>query len=90
MESLQESESKASQRQATVQQALVPVLVLISLLSFSVYLFGEDASYGPNQIALCIGAAVASAIGWRNGQQWQQIEESIISGVTIALKPHLI
>ena len=90
MESLQESESNASQRQATVQQALIPVLVLISLLSFSVYLFGEDASYGPNQIALCIGAAVASAIGWRNGQQWQQIEESIISGVTIALKPILI
>jgi len=71
-------------------QALVPILVLISLLSFSVYLFGEDASYGPNQIALIIGAVVASTIGWRNGQQWQQIENAIINGVTIALKPILI
>ena len=75
---------------ATVGQALVPILVLISLLSFSVYLFGEDASYGPNQIALIIGAVVASTIGWRNGQEWQQIEIAIISGVTIALKPILI
>ena len=75
---------------ATVGQALVPILVLISLLSFSVYLFGEDASYGPNQIALIIGAVVASTIGWKNGQEWQQIETAIISGVTIALKPILI
>ncbi len=85
-----ESIPDSSLRPATVMQALVPILVLISLLSFSVYLFGEDASYGPNQIALIIGAVVASTIGWRNGQQWQQIENAIINGVTIALKPILI
>ena len=54
----------------TVTQALIPVGVLISLLSFSVYLFGEDSSYGPNQIALCVGAAVACLLGWRAGQTW--------------------
>ena len=85
-----ESIPDSSLRPATVMQALVPILVLISLLSFSVYLFGEDASYGPNQIALIIGAVVASTIGWSNGQQWQQIENAIINGVTIALKPILI
>ena len=90
MESTQDSANESALRSPSVQQALVPVLVLISLLSFSVYLFGEDASYGPNQIALCIGAAVAAAIGWRNGQVWQQIENSIVSGVTSALKPILI
>lgn len=82
--------SSASPRTPSLVQALIPVFVLVSLLSFSVYLFGEDASYGPNQIALCVGAIVASIIGWRNGQSWQQIEENIISGVTIALKPILI
>ncbi len=90
MKSNQDSASSGPASLATVQQALLPVLVLIGLLSFSVYLFGEDASYGPNQIALCIGAAVAAAIGWRNGQDWQQIENAIVSGVTIALKPILI
>lgn len=74
----------------TILQALCPVLTLIALLSFSVYLFGEDASYGPNQIALCIGAAVAALIGWHNGQTWEHIESSIVSGVTIAVKPILI
>lgn len=78
------------QKDPSVLQALTPVAVLIGLLSFSVYLFGEDASYGPNQIALCIGAAVAAIIGWRNGQSWEDIEESIITGVTVSLKPILI
>lgn len=76
--------------QVSLTQALIPVFVLISLLSFSVYLFGADASAGANQIALCVGAATAALIGWRNGQRWEQIEESIIAGVTIALKPILI
>jgi NhaC family Na+:H+ antiporter len=74
----------------SVQQALIPVLVLIALLSFSVYLFGEDASYGPNQIALCMGAAAAAIIGWRNGLTWETTEAAIISGITIAIKPVLI
>jgi NhaC family Na+:H+ antiporter len=74
----------------SIAQALTPVVVLIFLLSFSVYLFGEDASYGPNQIALCVGAAVAALIGWRNGSSWEQIENSIVAGIAIALKPILI
>jgi NhaC family Na+:H+ antiporter len=74
----------------SIAQALTPVIVLISLLSFSVYLFGEDASYGPNQIALCVGATVAALIGWRNGSSWEQIENSIVAGIAIALKPILI
>ncbi len=90
METTQDSTIESPTQSATVFQALIPVFALISLLSFSVYLFGEDASYGPNQIALCIGAVVAAAIGWKNGQKWQQIETSIVSGVTIALKPILI
>jgi NhaC family Na+:H+ antiporter len=89
-ETVEHRTPSGNQEQATVLQALAPVLVLISLLSFSVYLFGEDASYGPNQIALCIGAAVAAFIGWRNGQRWEEIEESIIQGVAVSLKPILI
>ncbi|HAJ74859.1 MAG TPA: Na+/H+ antiporter NhaC [Gammaproteobacteria bacterium] len=74
----------------TVLQALIPVSVLVCLLSLSVYLFGEDASYGPNQIALCVGAAVAALVGWNNGQSWTDIETSIVSGITVAIKPLLI
>ena len=74
----------------SVLQACIPITVLILLLSLSVSLFGEDSSYGPNQIALCVGAATAALIGWKNGRSWLEIEESIIYGITVAIKPLLI
>lgn len=43
--------------------AIVPILVLIGLLGANVYLYGEDSSYGPNQIALLMAAATAGLIG---------------------------
>ena len=74
----------------SVLQAFIPITVLVLLLSLSVYLFGEDSSYGPNQIALCVGAAAAALVGWKNGKSWLEIEESIIHGITVAIKPLLI
>mgnify|MGYP003301790034 CR=1 FL=1 len=74
----------------SVLQACIPITVLVLLLSLSVYLFGEDSSYGPNQIALCVGAAAAALVGWKNGKSWLEIEESIIHGITVAIKPLLI
>ena len=86
----QHDNESADRREPNIWQALTPVLVLISLLTLSVYLFGEDASYGPNQIALCVGSVVACLIGWRNGLGWSSIEASIIKGVGVAIKPVLI
>lgn len=85
-----QTDANATSTEPSLSQALIPVAVLVALLSFSVYLFGEDASYGPNQIALCFGAAVAAAIGWRNGLNWPAIEDAIVAGITISLKPILI
>lgn len=82
--------NSGAMKSPTIAQALIPLVILVILLSFSVYLFGSDSSFGPNQIALCIGAIVAALIGWRNGLSWNQIEKFIISGITVALKPILI
>lgn len=43
--------------------ALIPVFVLIGLLGLNVYLYGEDSSYGPNQIALLMAAGTAAIVG---------------------------
>lgn len=56
-------------------QAAIPLLALILMLVVSVYLYGEDASYGPNQIALWLAAGVAIAIGFRNKFTWEEIEQ---------------
>ena len=42
----------------TLLQSLIPIIFLVGLLSLNVYYFGEDSSYGPNQIALLLSSAV--------------------------------
>jgi NhaC family Na+:H+ antiporter len=70
--------------------ALIPILVLIALMGSSVYLFGEDSSYGPNQVALLVGMFVAAIIGLKNGHTWTAIEEGIVKGISMSLGACLI
>ena len=56
-------------------EAFIPVVILIGLLGFNVYLFDDDATGGPNQIALLFGAVIASAIGIRQGFSWKTIQK---------------
>jgi len=70
--------------------ALVPLVLLISLLALSVGLFGDNSSYGPNQIALLLSAGVAGLIGLRIGLHWTDIEHAMVDGITLALKACLI
>ena len=65
--------------------ALLPVILLMMMLGASVYYFSDDSSYGANQIALLISAAVAAAIGVRLGHKWADIEQGIISGIANAM-----
>ena len=53
----------------TMIDAIAPIVVLIIMLSFSVYLYGDDSSYGANQIALILSAGIASIIAIKNGKR---------------------
>lgn len=70
--------------------ALLPVILLMTMLGGAVYYFSDDSSYGANQIALLIAAAVAAAIGVRLGHKWADIEQGIISGIANAMIAVLI
>lgn len=70
--------------------ALFPIVVLAALLALSVYLFGPDSSYGPNQIVLITAAAVAAGVGLKNGHRWKDIHEAIVSGIALAMGAILI
>ena len=77
-------------KQPSLLQALIPLLALIVMLASSVYFFGEDSSYGPNQIALWVASGIAILVGFRNGFSWAQIEEGITEGISVALGAMLI
>lgn len=77
-------------RAPSLLQALLPLAVLTVLLSLSVYLYADDSSYGANQIALLLAAGVASLVGIRNGMRWEQIQDGIVSGISLAITPIFI
>ncbi len=70
--------------------ALTPLMVLIVLLSLSVYFFGEDASSGANQIALFIAAGVAMLVAAKNGHRWKELEQAVASGTAVTVNAMLI
>jgi Na+:H+ antiporter, NhaC family len=80
----------AAGRAPTLPQALLPVAVLIGLLASSVYLFGDDSSAGPNQIALILAAGVGILIGVANGFDWKTLERGIVHGISLSTGAILI
>lgn len=80
----------ASPVEPALGQALIPVVLLIALLGAAVYLFGDESSFGPNQIALVLGTAVAGLVGLANGQSWAEIEGAIKRGIATSMGAILI
>lgn len=77
-------------RQPSLLDALIPILSLIVMLATSVIFYGSDSSYGANQIALILGAAIATLIGFKNGYSWEEIEKGIANGIATAFGAILI
>ncbi len=70
--------------------SFAPILLLVLLLFSAVQLFGADASYGPNQVALLIASAAAGLVGMYRGLSWADIQESMVAGIKVGLGPILI
>ncbi|WP_196137267.1 Na+/H+ antiporter NhaC [Aliikangiella sp. G2MR2-5] len=70
--------------------ALIPIIALIIMLAGSVILYGDSSSYGANQIALLLAAAIAMLVGHKNGYRWRDIETGIVKGISMALGAILI
>jgi len=70
--------------------AIAPIVVLIIMLSFSVYLYGDDSSYGANQIALILSASIAAIIAIKNGYTWKEVETGIVKGIGMGMRAILI
>ncbi|MCG8393166.1 MAG: Na+/H+ antiporter NhaC [Pseudomonadales bacterium] len=77
-------------RRPSLFDALLPIIVLVGLLAAAVYLYGDSASSGPNQIALLFCAGLASLIGFKNGMTWREIETAMVKGISVALGAILI
>ncbi len=70
--------------------SLLPILVLVLLLAADVLAFGEDSSYGSNQIALLLASGLTVAIGMGRGQNWASFEGKIKDTIGDAIGAILI
>ena len=77
-------------RNPTIIQALVPVLTLIVLLTLNVYLFGDDALSGANQMALLLAAAVGGVIAVFLGHNWYDVRKQIVKSIGSAMPSIII
>ncbi|MGO1542078.1 MAG: Na+/H+ antiporter NhaC [Luteimonas sp.] len=82
--------SQASPREPSLLQALTPLLFLVLALVCAVYLYADDASFGANQVGLMLASGVAALVGLRNRIPWQDIQDSLVQGVSLAVVPIFI
>lgn len=77
-------------RQPTLFQALLPIVLLIALLFFNVQVFGDGGLGGPNQLVLLIAAAVSVAVGLNNGMRFTELLDHIVRSISTTIPALLI
>jgi NhaC family Na+:H+ antiporter len=77
-------------RSPNLIEALFPIVVLVALLALNVVLYEDNATYGPNQIALIVGAVCAAAVGARLGYTWEHIQKGMVKSINSAMSAVLI
>ncbi|MGC1515962.1 MAG: Na+/H+ antiporter NhaC [Maribacter sp.] len=78
-----ENEHIVENRELNIWEALIPVFVLVGMLAYNVFVFGDDALSGSNQFILLMGGAVAAVVGFMNKVSYTQmlaeVEENVKS-----------
>ena len=69
-------------KQQSFVSALTPIIFLIGLLSLNVFLYGDNALGGANQLALLLAASLAAIIGVRNGFNWKEILNGVSKSIS--------
>jgi len=69
--------------------AFLPIAVLVGFLALNVFIFEDNATSGPNQIALLIAAAVAAIVGVGLKYSWKELQNGVVKSINSAL-PALI
>ncbi|HOM49360.1 MAG TPA: Na+/H+ antiporter NhaC family protein, partial [Candidatus Hydrogenedentes bacterium] len=71
--------------------ALLPCAVLIVLVMLNAWCFGEDASSGPNQMALLLSGVLVVTLGWiLLALSYKDIEAKAIQSIVLAMEAVLI
>ncbi len=62
-------------------EALIPIIVLVILLGYNVFIYDDDATGGPNQFALIFSGVVAAIIGFYKKISYNDMLEAVVDNV---------
>ena len=68
-------------KELNIWKAVLPVFVLVALLAFNVFVYGDDALSGSNQFILLMGAAVAAIVGFTNKVPYKLMMDEVAENV---------
>ena len=80
-----EVEQKREITPPTMLDALIPILALIILLAAAIFLFGDEATSGPTQVALLLSMMIAAVVGLKNGHSLEDMGHAAAEGISTAL-----
>lgn len=72
-----EDEKIIENNKLSIWEALIPVIALVAMLAYNVYVFGDSALGGTNQFILILGAAVAAIVGFKNKVTYKSMIEEV-------------
>ncbi|WP_027075613.1 Na+/H+ antiporter NhaC [Maribacter antarcticus] len=76
-----QNENIVENKELSIWEALIPVIVLVVMLAYNVYVFGDDALSGSNQFVLLLGGAVASIVGFSNKVSYKTMIAEVAENV---------
>lgn len=64
-----------------IWEALIPVIALVGMLAYNVFVYGDDALSGSNQFILLMGASVAAIVGFFNKVRYDDMIEEVANNL---------
>ncbi len=68
-------------KELNIWEALIPVFVLVAMLAYNVFTFGDEALSGSNQFILLLGGGVAAIVGFFNKVKFDQMMDEVAENI---------
>src|SRR5690606_3440143 len=76
-----ENETIIENRELSLWEALIPVIALLGMLAFNVYVFGDYSLSGTNQFILLLLGSVAAIVGYFNKVDYNRMIDEVANNV---------
>lgn len=76
-----EGQKIIANKELSIWEALIPVIALIGMLAYNVFVFGDNALSGSNQFILILGGATAAIVGFRNKVSYKVMIDEVAENI---------